>query len=80
MNNSTVSCPGKALQVHLFALRVLKGKYREGQKELYCVFVDLEKAYDNVPREHVWYYMIKYGLTEKYVRIVRNIMMTVQHL
>ena len=28
----------------LFALRVLMEKYREGQKELHCVFVDLEKA------------------------------------
>ena len=35
----------------LFALRVLMEKYREGQKELHCVFVDVEKAYDKVPRE-----------------------------
>ena len=32
-------------------------KYREGQKELHCAFVDLEKAYDNVPREKVWYWI-----------------------
>ena len=56
----------------LFALRVLVDKYREGQKkELQCVFVDLEKAYDKVPREEVWYCMRKSGLAEKYVRIVR---------
>ena len=46
-------------------------KYREGQKELHCVFVDLEKAYDKVPREEVWYCMRKSGLAEKYVRIVQ---------
>ena len=48
-------------------------KYREGQKELHCGFVELEKAYDKVQREEVWYCMIKSGLTEKYVRIVQDI-------
>ena len=47
-------------------------KYREGQKELHCVFVDLEKAYDKVPIEEVWYCMRKSGLAEKYVRIVQD--------
>ena len=55
----------------LLALRVME-KYREGQKELHCVFVDLEKAYDKVPREEVWYCMRKSGLAEKYVRIVQD--------
>ena len=54
----------------LFALRVLMEKYREGQKELHCEFVDLEKVYDKVPREEVWYCMRKSGLAEKSVRIV----------
>ena len=47
-------------------------KYREGQKDLHCVFVDLEKAYDKVPREDLWYCMRKSGLAEKYVRIVQD--------
>ena len=65
------SVPGKSTTDALFALRVLMEKYR-GQKELHCVFVDLEKAYDKVPREEVWYCMRKSGLAEKYVRIVQD--------
>ena len=64
--------PGKSTTDALFALRVLMEKYREGQKELHCVFVDLEEAYDKVPREQVWYCMRKSGLAEKYVRIVQD--------
>ena len=38
--------PGKETTDAMFALRMLMEKYREGQKELHCVFVNLEKAYD----------------------------------
>ena len=43
-------------------------KYREGQKELHCVFVDLEKT----PREELWYCMRKSQVTEKYVKVVQD--------
>ena len=36
--------PGKGTIDAMFALRMLMEKYREGQRELHCVFVDLEKA------------------------------------
>ena len=45
--------PGKSTADALFALRVLMEKYREGQKEIYCVFMDFEKAYDGVPKAGV---------------------------
>ncbi|KAK3522528.1 hypothetical protein QTP86_019021 [Hemibagrus guttatus] len=48
-------------------------KYRDGQRELHCVFVDLEKAYDRVPSEEPWYCMRKSGVAEKYVRVVQDI-------
>ncbi|KAK3544003.1 hypothetical protein QTP70_032763, partial [Hemibagrus guttatus] len=47
-------------------------KYRDGQRELHCVFIDLEKAYDRVPREELWYCMRKSGVAEKYVRVVQD--------
>ncbi|KAK3522301.1 hypothetical protein QTP86_001943 [Hemibagrus guttatus] len=64
--------PRKSTTDAIFALRILMEKYRDGQRELHCVFVDLEKAYDRVPREELWYCMRKSGVAGKYVRVVQD--------
>ncbi|KAK3542186.1 hypothetical protein QTP86_016881 [Hemibagrus guttatus] len=64
--------PRKSTTDAIFALRILMEKYRDGQRELHCVFVDLEKAYDRVAREDLWYCMRKSGVAEKYVRVVQD--------
>ena len=67
-----VFMPGKKTTDAMFALKMLMEKYREGQRELHCVFVDLEKAYATVAREELWYCMRKSGTVETYVRLVQD--------
>ena len=62
--------PGKRTTNAMFVLRMLMEKYSEGQ--LHCAFVDLEKAYNKVPQEELWYCIKKLGIAEKYVRLVQD--------
>ena len=63
---------GKGTTDAMFSLKMLMEKYREGQREIHCVFVDLEKVYDRVLREELWYCMIKSEIVEKYVRLAQD--------
>ena len=56
----------------LYVDGMLMEKYRKGQRELHCVFVDLEKAYDRVLREELWYCIRKSGMAKKFVRLLQD--------
>lgn len=46
--------PRKSTTDSRFALGMLMEKYREGKKELHCVFVDVEETYDRVQWEKLY--------------------------
>ena len=72
MRCSLVLFQDVARQMLIFLLRQLQEKYLGKRKNLYLAFVDLEKAFDRVPRRVVWWAMRKLGVDEWLVKIVQS--------
>ncbi|XP_068250264.1 uncharacterized protein [Palaemon carinicauda] len=53
-----------------FIVKQLQEKRLEGNQELFCALVDLEKAYDQIPREVKFWCLKKIKVLEKLVRMV----------
>ena len=63
--------PGHGTTDAIFILRQLQEKHLAKNKKLYFAFVDLEKAFDRVPRKVIWWAMRKLGIEEWIVRFVQ---------
>ena len=55
---------GKGTISMIFILRQLREKYLDNDKELYLVFVDLEKAFEKVPRGMIESSLRRIGVVE----------------
>ena len=56
----------------LFCVRQLVEKYREKKKKLCMVFIDLEKAYDRVPREVLKWALMRKEVPKKYINLIQD--------
>ena len=56
----------------IFIVRQLQEKHLAANKPLYMAFVDLEKAFDRVPRDVIWWAMRKLGIDKWLVRLVQS--------
>ena len=63
--------PGRGTTDAIFVVRQLQERYQAVDKKLFMAFVDLEKAFDRVPRKVIWWAMRKLGVDEWIVRLVQ---------
>ena len=64
--------PGKSTMEPLFCVRQLVEKYREKKKKLCMVFIDLEKAYDRVPREVLKWALMRKEVPKAYINLIQD--------
>ena len=65
--------PGSGTTDAIFVVRQLQKKYLAANNRLYMAFVDLEKAFNRVPRKVIWWTLRKLGVEEWIVRLVQGI-------
>ena len=65
--------PGKGTTDAIFIVRQVEEKLLGKQKELWMAFVDLEKAFDRVPREVLWWALRHVGVEEWMVNVINSL-------
>ena len=64
--------PGRGTTDAIFVVRQLQEKHLAANKRPFMAFVDLERAFDHVPQNVIWWAMRKLGVEEWIVRMVQG--------
>ena len=63
---------GRSTTKAIHLLRRLTKLFRDRNKGLHIVFIDMEKAYDSIPREILWECLEKKGILVEYIRAIKD--------
>ena len=67
--------PGRSTMDQIFALQQIFEKSWEYAKEIDACFVDLEKAYDRIPRDKLWAVLLQYGIDGQLLNAIKSLYM-----
>jgi hypothetical protein len=55
----------------IFLIRQLIERCMEQKEDVHIIFIDLEKAYDKVPRNVMWWDLQKHKVSSKYITLIK---------
>ncbi|KAI8524935.1 hypothetical protein RHMOL_Rhmol13G0188400 [Rhododendron molle] len=64
--------PARSTMEAIYLLRRMVEKHRVKKNDLYIVLIDLEKAYDRVPRDIIWWVLERKRVTKGYIEVIRD--------
>jgi hypothetical protein len=63
---------GRSTMEVIFLVRQVMERCREQKKDLHMVFIDLEKVYDKVSRNVMWWALQKHKVSTKYITLIKD--------
>ena len=63
--------PGRSTMEAIFLVRQLMERCRKQKKDLHMVFIDLEKAYDKIPQNVLWWVLEKHKVPANYITLIK---------
>jgi hypothetical protein len=64
--------PGRSTLEAILLIRQVMERYKEQKKDLHMVFINLEKAYDKISRNLMWWTLDKHKVPTKYVTLIKD--------
>ena len=65
--------PGRGCSDAVFTIKMALKKRQEHGLESWVLFLDLVKAFDRVPRQLLWDVLLKFGVPQKLVKLLRSL-------
>jgi hypothetical protein len=64
--------PGRLTMEMIFLIRQLMKRCMEQKKDMHMIFIDLQKAYDKVSRNVLWWALQKDKVLSKYITLIKD--------